>query len=548
MKNFINRNIKNLKSTFFRFPLSCLMGLVIGILMCFVVDDSPNSITISSFVATLFVSLFIFIFIDLLNETLQEKFSSKLYRVFTYGIGGVMTWGIYHIMGRFWNDFSPKIFIYFIGFTMFFIVLSLFVEKIKNPEGHEFYVYRIVRGLFVSSFFSTITFMGISLLLFSISTLFAFDFLGNYILKAFVMTMGTLNLWLFLNNYPNINVYEEWLEPSLAKKVLKNILIPIEIVMSLILYTYFIQILFKGEMPLRIISYLAIVYGCIAGIIIFFSYREKVQSHVLIRYYFPISSLPLLGLMFFTMINRIKQFGLTENRYFVMVIGLFLTFYMVFNLLGRKRHNILTLQVLSVLVLLSIIGPVSGYNLALKSQENRFSSIIARNSSKLKDGELDFKKMEREDRKNLSSIVSYFRERQELSRLNKGNLDIAKLEKVSETDTLQELSGITLVGKLDTKDISSYNTLSYVELNNSGSFNVVVEGGKVRFTLENQSLEYSFDELRKLAEGSTMDKPLVLDYEIEGKKVQVILTDLGLYPSEDKEKYELYSFEGYLFQ
>ncbi|WP_300409339.1 DUF4153 domain-containing protein [Lagierella sp.] len=549
MKNFINRNLKNFKSTFIRFPITCVLGLILGLLLCFIVDDVPYQQVIAPYAVTLFVSIFIFIFIELLNETLQVQFSSKLYRIFTYGLGLLFAFVIYSIMGRYWNDISPRIVIYFFGFVLFFISLSLYIEKIGNPEGHEFYVYRILRGLFVSSFLSFITFLGLSLVLFSITSLFGFVFMGNYILKAFVLTMGTLNLWLFLNNFPRAFVYEEWLEPTIAKKILKNILIPIEIVMSLILYAYFIQILIKAVLPLRIISYLAIVYGILASVIIFFSYREKVASNLLISYYFPISSLPLLGLMFYTMANRIIEYGLTENRYYVILIGLFLTFFMLYNILGRKKHNIFTLKILSLLILISTLGPLSSYNLSLYSQKNRLSSILTKNNVNMSTGKLNLSKIKGKDRRNISSIVSYFSQRSEMKRLKDlGDFDLATLENSSADENISGYPGVSFSASFDSMDISNFNNLTFINQSNSDKFSIILNDEKVIFKLDSKEVKYSLDELREFVEKSNFKSPLVLDYDMDGDKTRVILKDLEIQHNFEEDRYDIIFFEGYLLQ
>ncbi|MDO5018339.1 MAG: DUF4153 domain-containing protein [Lagierella massiliensis] len=553
MKRFFKENFDNFQQTFIRFPISIVLGFAVGILMCLVVNDNKYSENIMVFVSTLFVALFLFIFIELLNDKFNKNFTS-VFSLLTYGMGIILTTYIYFIIGRRWNMELPKVYIYFLGLVFMFITLSLIVEKYDDPINHEFYVFRIIRSLIISSFLSFIVWLGFTLIIFALFSLFGLKNMYLYILRGLILCLGSLNLLLFLNNFPSRKTENLWENPTLGKKILKNILIPIELIFSLILIAYFIKILFQGVMPLRIVSYLALLYGILAFFIIFFSFNDKYESKKLIRYYFPISSLSFLGLMFYTMGNRINLYGFTENRYYVVIIGIYLCIFMIFNLLFHKKHNILTLLLLSIFILLSTFGPINSYNTSLKSQIKRLETILSKydidiykEDFSIKDFNLE--KMSTENKMDLKSILEYLNFRDELREIgNLKNIDVNNLSNYDEFNDINDSSFINLNSKFSNFDISEFNKIYYIEKDNKYGFTITYENEKVVFKLEDEKFEYDLSEIKDLSKDYNTENLLVFDFNYNGLKTKVIVNSLSLFSSFDSDEYVVDHFSGFLLQ
>lgn len=547
MKKFLKKNFMNFENTLSRFPVSTFMGLVIGVLICLVMDDYSFSEKLIGYVTTCLVGLFVFIFIEILNGKLNKS-PKEISGMLSYIPGIVIVFLTYRFMGRTWDNEFSKNYIYFFGLCFFFIALSLIAEKYNNPNNHEFYVYRIIRSLFISTLLSIVVWLGVSLIIFSIFMLFGLKGMDEYILKAMALILGTLNLWMFLNNFPSEEKEDSWEEPQFGLKILNNILIPIELIFSLVLIAYFIKIIAQGVMPLRIVCYLALVYGILAFAIIFFSPDKRKNSNVLIRFYLPCSSLVFLGLMYYTMGHRIARYGLTENRYYVIVIGIYLTLFMIYSVLFNKKSNVISIAVLALFILVSTIGPINSYNMSLNSQAKRFDEILKKNNISTDSTDVDLSKLSRTDKNNISSILNYFKHRDELSRLQENKkIDIAKLQSEVGEENILENFDIYHYSRLDSMDISSFSEMKRVSSDEVNDFKVAVRDEKVIFSLDGEEITYDVNELSEEIKKLNGEKPFEINFE-KNENVKVFLTELSIQYDTATEDYGLGYFEGYIFK
>lgn len=547
MKKFLKKNFMNFENTLLRFPVSTFIGLVIGVLMCLVMDDYSFSEKLIGYVTTCLVGLFVFIFIEILNGKLNKK-PTEISGMLSYVPGLVIVFLTYRLLGRTWDNEFSKNFIYFFGLCFFFISLSLIAEKYNNPINHEFYVYRIIRSLFISTLLSFIVWLGVSLIIFSIFMLFGLRGMDEYILKAMALSLGTLNLWMFLNNFPSEAEEDSWEKPHFGLKILNNILIPIELIFSLVLIAYFVKIIAQGVMPLRIVCYLALVYGILAFFIIFFSPERRKNSNLLIRFYLPCSSLVFLGLMYYTMGHRIANFGLTENRYYVIVIGIYLTLFMIYNILCNRKSNVISIAVLALFILVSTLGPINSYNMSLNSQAKRFDKLLKENNISTDSNDVDVSKLSRTDKNNLSSILNYFYNRDELGRLQKDKkIDVTKLQGEASEENIYENFEIYHYSRLNSMDISSFSEMRRISSNEVSDFKVTVQDEKVIFSLNGEELTYDVDKLSETLKKLDGEKPFELDFS-NNEKIKVFITELSVPFNTESEEYGLEYFEGYIFK
>ena len=375
--------------------------------------------------------------------------------------------------------------------------------------------------------------------------LFGLKGMDEYILKAMALSLGTLNLWMFLNNFPSETEEDSWEEPQFGLKILNNILIPIELIFSLVLIAYFVKIIAQGIMPLRIVCYLALVYGILAFAIIFFSPERRKNSNGLIRFYLPCSSLVFLGLMYYTMGHRIANFGLTENRYYVIVIGIYLTLFMIYSILFYKKSNVISIAVLALFILVSTLGPINSYNMSLNSQSKRFDKILKRNNIST---DLDISKLSRTDKNNLASILNYFKHRDELGRLQENKkIDVTKLQGEAFEENIYENFEIYHFSRLNSMDISTFNHMVEISSNEVNDFKVAVRDEKVIFSLNGEEITYDVNNLSEEIKKLNGEKPFELDFE-KNENIKVFLTELSIQYDTETEDYGLGYFEGYIFK
>ncbi|HHY25065.1 MAG TPA: DUF4153 domain-containing protein [Clostridiaceae bacterium] len=126
--------------------------------------------------------------------------------------------------------------------------------------------------------------------------------------------------------------------------------------------------------------------------------------------------IPIMIMMFVSLGIRINAYGITENRYYVMVMGLWVLSMMIYTSFTHAKKNIILPVSLALVAVLSISGPWSSYSVSKFSQNKRFEAILTRNGM-LRDNEIIKSETEvsNKDKIEVSEILSYFERNHQLS-------------------------------------------------------------------------------------------------------------------------------------
>ncbi|HEY8803886.1 MAG TPA: DUF4153 domain-containing protein, partial [Clostridium sp.] len=159
-----------------------------------------------------------------------------------------------------------------------------------------------------------------------------------------------------------------------------------------------------------IVSNLVLWYSVIVTILLFLitPIREKVRVANEFLKFAPKIILPLLIMMFISIGIRINAYGVTEKRYFVVILALWAFFIMLYFCFTKKLRNIIIPVTLSIVTLISVFGPLSSYSISKMSQNNRLERILIKNNM-IKDGKLQSSTDSSiKDREEVVSILEYF--------------------------------------------------------------------------------------------------------------------------------------------
>ena len=96
--------------------------------------------------------------------------------------------------------------------------------------------------------------------------------------------------------------------------------------------------------------------------------------------YFPKVILPLIVMMFISIGIRINAYGVTENRYFVVALGIWVFIVMIYFSTIKKLRNIILPISLSVITFISVFGPFSSYSISKYSQNKRVTNLFVKNN------------------------------------------------------------------------------------------------------------------------------------------------------------------------
>lgn len=319
----------------------------------------------------------------LMDKTLNQ---SGAYRFFIFLAGAHLLVSYAPFIGTndkdgFWQ-FNKTLFIQFLNATLYsatlYVGLLIAVETVKYLFGIEsrFFI-EIDLFLIVSCFFHTI---------------------------------------FFLSKIPKPDeVHSDY--PHGLKVFTQYVLLPLEVVYLVILYAYVGKIVTQWQLPQGRVAYLVLAFS-VAGIfalLLLYPLRQNTEERWLKifgrRYYLAL--LPLIVLLFTGIFRRIDDYGVTENRYIVAVLALWLSAITFYSLSG-KRDDIRWIPIsLSVLCLLLPIGPWNIFLVSRDSQLKQFEHILSKNQMLDASRHLAQKKtVTVEDRQQLMSIIRFFRDRE----------------------------------------------------------------------------------------------------------------------------------------
>ncbi len=278
---------------------------------------------------------------------------------------------------------------------------------IKKEVGFWEFNKQLLFRLLNALFFSLVLQLGLSIAIGSIGELFKVNWSNSIYFDIFVIIIGIFNTWYFLSGMPeNFNEIDSNYEyPKLLKLFTQYILIPLSIVYLLILYSYSLKIIIQWQLPIGWTSSLIIAYSVIGilAYLLLYPLRNGINnkwSQTFSKLFF-VCLFPLIILMALAVNQRIGDYGITEPRYFLIVITVWLmgaAIYYTFSKAKNIKFIPISLFVIAVLV---SYGSWSAFSISENSQINRVIDLL--NKTKIIDNGKIVKdvKLEKKDYDNL---------------------------------------------------------------------------------------------------------------------------------------------------
>lgn len=339
------------------------------------------------------------------------------------------------------KDFEMVALSRYVAINLALYLSFTFIPYFYRRQNYELYVIRLFISFLITYLFAAVLFGGLSAILATINYLFSAGIAGKIYLDIWLVVAGIFAPAFFLAGIPRrdeeirIDSY-----PKVISILLSYIVMPLILAYCAILYVYFLRILTTQQWPEAMVSHLVLWYAIVSTVVIFciFPLRPSNRWTKAFIAFFPKLILPLLGLMFVAMSIRVKAYGITENRYFVLAAGLWVTGSMLYLIISKKPRNVFLPASLALVAALTVCGPWSSYSLSVCSQNRRFEKIAAEHNL------IREKKIVRpaaalpdSAREEISSIIIYFDRYHGLERLR-------ALPEGFSTDKMEALFGFPL--------------------------------------------------------------------------------------------------------
>lgn len=406
IKEFSKNLLDNTKYSLKRFPLSLIVSFILFVMLIVLNEDIISNRDLMSRISLITgLALPFSIFIHLINETYLKNEKSK---IISFIIGGAFLL-LYYLV--FLNKLNTIAYARYVGMVIFFILGSTYIQRLRNRSNFEKYIITILNGIFITGIYSLVLYLGMVFIIFTLEQLFSLsiiDYIYYYVFLAVVFIFGVSIL---LSKYPKED-FKDSDYPKAFKVLLLYIVIPLISVYTLILYAYFLKIIITWEWPSGLVSHLVIWYSTISVFVIFFILpileEEKNKVALNFRKFFPFANIPILLMMFLSIGIRISQYGFTENRYYIFLLGIWILLTMIHFITRKPRYSSFIILSLSVFILISILGPLSSFNISIRSQNNRLNGLLQRYNI-IENGELTPNNaVPPKDQQEISNILSYF--------------------------------------------------------------------------------------------------------------------------------------------
>ncbi len=297
-------------------------------------------------------------------------------------------------------------------FSLFF-----FIPFIKSDKSASYFAQKVLLRLAVTGIYYGIITGGAEAILFAVENLLDVALPDDIYVQVPLLLAGLFIPAFFFAGIPEKDDSQQSY-PKLLEILLHYIVFPLLFIYSAVLYIYFIKILIDFELPSNLLGNLVIYYSLISVAAIYFGFftRGKSKWTKLFTAVFPyVLILPTL-MMLLSFIVRISQYGFTEPRYYAILCVIFvLRSISVVKL--QKQVRIIPL-VLSVLLLVSIFGPLSSFSVSKWSQNRQLKKTLI-SESMLYDGEIvPNPDASKEAKIQITSIINYFNSSHSLNDLN----------------------------------------------------------------------------------------------------------------------------------
>ncbi|WP_138159365.1 DUF4153 domain-containing protein [Peptoniphilus catoniae] len=426
----ISNMINKTKSVYKRFPFSMVFICISAVFFIIDVINSNKTPVMTpvadssidymgygymTFMLTV-MALFLNLFAEALRGSAKDKEELKRFKYIHLGAFfflAITFYGVYNKVinpGESLFSYDAK-YVYF-GVLVALIFACMYIGKILHHEDYPIYFLKILRAAFISLCYSLVLYLGIVAIFSAITHLFdkVIDF--KLYVSMWIVIFLPFNVGVFLSNFPRFATSFEDYQVSKVFKILASyIIIPVFIVYLFILLEYFAKILITGVLPKGVITNLVLWFALLSvGLLFICTLIKDVPLVRIFRKIFPVVMLPVLGMMFLSIFIRVKEYGITENRFFVIMGGIFSTLSMVYYIGYRKNSNIFIPILFSVMVLISAVGPISAYNLSASSQTARLTKILSRNGM-ISNGAIVAKTdLPYSDKKEIIKIINYLSE------------------------------------------------------------------------------------------------------------------------------------------
>lgn len=406
----VQRLTEEALSTARRFPFAIASGLVAAVAGILIVNSGGDE---ELYVRLLYVSslgLPLFVGLQLASE--RQDWSRGAW-LLAMG-AGVALLGIVLYLRSGWSDpvAMSRFFQLSLGLHLF-VAVAPYLGVDERNGFWQFNMSLFLRFL-MAALFAAVLYAGLSIALLAIDNLFGLDVDGKWYGRLWFVLAFVFQPWFFLGGVPDDfeALEQRTAYPSLLKVFAQYILAPIVALYLVILTAYLAKVLLTQEWPSGWIGWLvsSVAAAGILSLLLLQPIRERDENRWVGTYarWFYVALIPSIVMLLMAIWKRIDQYGVTERRYYLVVLSLWLAGIALFYIFRRRGSIKVIPATLGLLAVLTLAGPWGAFAVSERSQVARLEGILEANGMLVDDrlrpppAELSFA-----DRREISAVVRY---------------------------------------------------------------------------------------------------------------------------------------------
>jgi hypothetical protein len=396
--------------TLARFPTVILASAVSATAMILLVDEvGPEALQLR-LLATATLALPLLVALTLFAERPERRRGALL----ALRLAGAAALAGFYLAWPHWSE--PVRAGRYWQLSVAFHLLVAFLPFLGQPLANAFW--QMNRALF-TRFLAAATssgtlWVGLSLALLAVNKLFGVDVPGTGDMRLWAVIAVVFNTWFFLGGVPDDpDALEERRDyPAVLRVFAQYTLVPLVSVYLVILTLYLGKVVVTWDWPSGWIGWLVsgVAGAGILALLLVHPAADQPEQHWIATFarQFWLAIIPSIVMLWLALYQRVDQYGITERRYFLILLSLWLAALAVYYSVTRSRNIRIVPASLCVVALLTLAGPWSAYAVSEGSQVRRLRGLLER-SGAFADGKV--RRATREpgttDAKEISAIVRY---------------------------------------------------------------------------------------------------------------------------------------------
>lgn len=256
---------------------------------------------------------------------------------------------------------------------------------VREPNGFWQFNRALFLRFLIGGVFSAALFAGLAIALAGIENLFSVDVDDDWYFRLWLVIALVFQTWFFVAGLPrSFATLETTMDyPAGLRVFAQYVLLPLVSVYLVILTAYLGRILITRTWPSGWIGYLVSALAALGILSLLLIHPERGRSeHRWIDRYariFWVAILPSVVMLLLAIWQRVEQYGITERRYLLTILALWLAITAVYYAGSRSRGIKGIPLSLALVGLVAYLGPWSAYSVARASQVGRLERLFETN-------------------------------------------------------------------------------------------------------------------------------------------------------------------------